>query len=208
MPHASVATIIEKNRLSSEHAFIALLEIRVRDPSDREIKETLYVCRNSEDIEYQGDTYIASNFDFQLNRAKNEVPELEVMFKDITRAVIARMEEFGGGVGSQVIIRVVNTGNIEQPPEFEERFTVISGKASVDSYTVHWRLGAENYLNRRFPFRLVYRDRCQWTYKGEECGYAGSLETCDYTLQGANGCKEHGNEERFGAFPGVRNLNS
>jgi phage-related protein len=47
-----------------------------------------------------------------------------------------------------------------------------------------------------------YGEKCELTYKGPECGYAGALQTCDKTLKGPNGCERHGNSYRFPAAPG------
>lgn len=43
--------------------------------------------------------------------------------------------------------------------------------------------------------RMVDR-KCVHSYKDAECGYTGSLPTCDYTLDGANGCRTHYTDEQ------------
>jgi phage-related protein len=52
----------------------------------------------------------------------------------------------------------------------------------------------------RVPDRTLQGLRCRWIYKGESCGYLGTLATCDKTLAD---CKRHFADEplRFGAFP-------
>lgn len=53
----------------------------------------------------------------------------------------------------------------------------------------------------RVPNRNLQGLRCTWVdYKGVHCGYAGTLEACDRTL---DDCKRHfvGEALRFGAFP-------
>ncbi len=201
--HLSVATVIEKNRISSAFAFIPILDIRIKNPDTGEIVETLHFARNTEDLEFQGKTYVASHFDFDIKSAAGNQPELTLNVVDYSRAIQARMQEFGGGVGSEVTLTIVNTANLEQPPEVQEEFEVTG--ASVADYRVDFTLGAENPLMMRFPPGRMYKDRCRWRYKGEQCGYSGPLPRCDYTLQGENGCAAHNNTRNFGGFPGINN---
>lgn len=206
MSHLSVATIIEKDRISSEYAFVSLMKIHVINPSTLDDVETLYVARNSEDITFQGDVYQAGAYEVDVKREAGALPNISVNVVDYTRAIQGRMQEYGGGVGFGVDILVVNSGNLNQPPEMNEHFTVVGARSQT--YSVEFSLGAENPLTRRFPFRYQFRDRCQWLYKGAECGYTGALPTCDYSLDGPNGCGAHNNVERFGAFPGIKPTSS
>lgn len=204
MSHLSVATVIEKNKIASDVAFVPCVEIDVRDPVTGNVVETLRLVRNSEDLEYNGHTYAASAFDFNIVEESGAQPDIQVVFKDYSRAVQARMQAYGGGVGFTVRLMVVNAGNLSQPPEGMETFEVVG--ATAKNYIVTFRLGAENPLTKRFPRRTQTRDRCRWVYKGPECGYTGSLGSCDYSLQGPNGCAAHNNTERFGGFPGIKTL--
>lgn len=196
----SVGTVIEKNRIASAVAFIFLAEIEVRDAGGN-LVETLRLVRNNEDITFQGNLYTAANFDLTLKEEVGTIPEIQVVAVDYTRAIQARMQEYGGGVGFDVVLILVNTGNLQQPPEIQERFRVT--KSSAQGYVVTFSLGAENPLTMRFPRRRQTQDRCQWRYQGPECGYGGGLASCDLSLQGDNGCAAHGNTVRFGAFPGI-----
>lgn len=58
----------------------------------------------------------------------------------------------------------------------------------------------------RVPRRLIQATICPWVYKGSECGYAGGLPTCTYTL---TDCKTHfgtGVDLPFGGFPGAATI--
>jgi len=206
MPHLSVATAIEKNKVASEVAFIAMLEITVIDPTNGSIVETLRIAKNSEDITFEGHTWAKGAFEFHITKTAGEVSDMTVTAKDYTRDIQARMQKYGGGTGFPVRVLCVNSANLSQGAEVEEFFEVV--KASTKGFDVSFTLGAENPLTMRFPRRMQARDRCPWRYKGAECGYAGSLPTCDYTLQGDNGCAAHSNTLRFGGFPGISPLNS
>ena len=75
--------------------------------------------------------------------------------------------------------------------------------ASAKNYDATFTLGAENPVTFRFPRRRQRRDVCQWRYKSAYCGYTGALPTCDFTMNGSNGCIAHANGPRFGAYPGI-----
>lgn len=199
--HLSVATIIEANRINSSTAFLIALEIDVIDPVTGSLMDVMRLVKNDEDIAFNGHSFIAANFDIELKAAAGEVPSITLTARDYSQAIQTKMQQFGGGVGFEVRVFVINSGNLDQPPEIMERFKVI--KASAKGYIVTFSLGAENPLTLRFPRRLQFRDRCPWRYKSAQCGYTGLMPSCDYTLQGSNGCAAHGNERNFGGFPGL-----
>ena len=203
MRHLSIATVIEKNRVHSVVAFVVALEIALRNPDTGELIETLRLVNNPDPLTIQGQVYQAAAFEISAKEETGRLPQITLTAQDQTRFIQARMQEFGGGVGSEVAVMVVNTALLDDEPEIREVFKVVG--ASARDYVVSFDLGAENPLQMRLPRRLQYRDRCPWRYRGVECGYAGPLPTCDYTLQGTNGCAAHNNTERFGGFPGIVN---
>ena len=127
--------------------------------------------------------------------------EIKLSIKDYSKAIQQRMQAYGGGVGFNVAVMVVNAGLLNQPPEILENFQVIAADSA--SYVASFHLGAENNISKNFPRRRQARDYCQWRYKGDECGYTGTNPTCDLSLKGANGCVAHQNVIHFGAFPGI-----
>ncbi|MCY1355598.1 hypothetical protein D9M69_420280 [compost metagenome] len=198
----SVSTAIEKNRLGSATPFLVCLDISVVNPVNGQLVETIYLVRNSEEIVFNGHTYMPVPFDIEMKTESGSQTSISLSIRDVGRAVQARMQEYGGGVGFKVKVTVVNAGDLEQPPEVVEHFDVVG--ASASDYTASFTLGAENVLSQTFPRRRQTKDFCQWRYKDPgTCRYAGVLETCDLTLQGPNGCVAHGNSINFGAFPGI-----
>jgi hypothetical protein len=191
-----VATVIEKNKLSSDVAFVILLDIRIVDPNTRAVVETLYIARNNENVVFQGRPYQAGNFSIQIDQKNNEAPSVSITAHDQTRHIESRMEASAGGVFSEVVMTVVNTARLDKPPEWQEAFQIVD--SNVKNFVVSFRLGAENMLNIRFPKHMQFQDRCAWRYKGYGCGYVGAMPTCSYTKDGANGCKAH--------FPGSASL--
>lgn len=203
--HASVATVIEKNRIASGMAFVVLMEVQVKGlgggPS-----EVVRYARNSENVTFMGETYLASNFDMNMESSTSEYPSVQITVVDPTRDLQSRLEAYDGGIAFEIRLMVVNEGDLNSPADIDETFFVLS--TSTKSYIATMTLGARNPLNQRFPRRLQLRDRCSWRYKGAECGYTGAISGCDYSLTGPNGCRAHDNERRFGGFPGLKSRNT
>lgn len=197
----SVASIIEKNRLSSDVPFLVTLDIDVVNPDTGTVVQTLRFVRNTEAINFNGHTYDPANFDIELKEEAGSLQMIQLAIRDYSRLVTRYMNQYGGGVGFTVTVSVVNSAALTQPPEIQEFFEVTGAEASQFACT--FSLGAENVVAKTFPRRRQTRDYCQWRYKGEECRYAGSMPSCDLSLKGPNGCEEHGNVINFGAFPGI-----
>lgn len=202
--HHSIATVIDKNRIASLEAFVPMLVVDVIDHRTGNLVEKLRLCRNgNHDITYRGDLYVTTEFDLNHKAEVDRPAEVTLSFFDRTGVITRYMQMYRGGVGFRVTLFFINTGNMSQPPEFSETYSVRTASASSGNYTVSFVLGMENPLALRVPRRTQRRDRCQWRYKGPECKYSGPMQTCDYSLQGSNGCAAHRNEENFGGFPGI-----
>ena len=199
----SVASVIEKNRISSDVPFLIAVDIDVVNPSTGSLVETIHLVRNSLAISFRGFTYDPANFDIELRAEAGTQQSVKLSIKDYSRAVQARMQAYGGGIGFNVAMMVVNAGALSMPAEITEYFEVVAANAA--NYVCEFTLGAENSLSKNFPRRKQTKDFCQWRYKGPECLYAGAMATCDLTLNGSNGCNAHANTVRFGAFPGISN---
>jgi phage-related protein len=198
----SVATAIEKNRLSSDKPFLVCLEIQMIDPVTLDAVGTAYLVDNTESIEYNGQTFTPVPFDIDMKAEAGKMPEVTLQIKDFSKAVQGYMEGYGGGIGFKVTIFVVNAGNLAQPPEIFETFEVVG--ASSANYVVTFQLGMENLVSEQFPRRHQTRDFCQWRFKDPNtCRYAGSAAACSMTLTGPQGCIALNNTKNFGAFPGV-----
>lgn len=201
--HLSVATAIEKNKIASDVAFVMLLDIAVRDEAG-DVVEHLRLAKNSENLVYRGETYQAANFNVKFKADVEEEPTMSVDAQDPSGFIRERMEAYGGGIGSDCTMIVVNSGNLIQPPEIEETFTVVG--ASTQGFVVSFTLGVENPLNVRFPRIHQYRDQCPYVFKGERCRYAGAATKCDFTYDGADGCRAKGNQANFGGYRGLQSL--
>lgn len=198
----SLANVIEKNKLASDVAQVVAFEVHVSESPYLPPSEVLRFVRNNEPLTHMGNSYAAANFEVDLRVSAGGQPELNVTFMDLTREVQARMQEFSGGVGFPVILSVINGSLPNEPPALKEYFEIIT--SSSKDYVVTFSLGADNGVGAVFPGRRQRRDLCGWRYKdATTCGYTGELPSCDQTRDGANGCKVHGNANRFGGFPGI-----
>ncbi|MEZ2310891.1 hypothetical protein AB6809_30025 [Paraburkholderia sp. RCC_158] len=203
----SVASVIEKNRIGSDVPYLAFLDISVIDPATNAVVETLHYVNNTEDITRRGILYTAVQFSLELKTAVGTQPQITLTMLDYTRLVIQRMQNYGGGTGFPVTIMVSNSAALDEEPEVQEYFEVVT--ASADNYSVSWTLGTENALNRQLPRRMQRRDFCQWVYRDSKtCRYTGALAACDHTMRGPLGCKAHQNVINFGGFPNLVSSNS
>ena len=203
--HVSVASAIDKNRITSSVAWVILLEIDIVDPNTRDVAYTERLAKNTEDLTYFGDVYTAANFDINITQNQNEAPNVQLQIQDQTGVVQTAMEGYAGGVFSEVRMLVVNTERLDKDPEVDERFMVT--RSYIKDYVVSFELGAENPLQIQFPKHTQRKDQCAWRYKGYGCGYAGAMDKCDYTRYGPNGCVAHDNEENFRALSGLVRMN-
>lgn len=209
MSTVSLDTYINKNMVDSEVPMLVALEVDVYDPDTSQFVETLRVVRNNEDIELAGELYTASAFEISITTSSDEEPTMSLTVVDITQTIQKFMSQYRGANGSRVtahfffapstVVAVADTSYV---------FSVLTSSSRESDYSITWTIGAETQLNYLIPSRKQYKERCQWRYKGEECGYTGPLETCDLSLSGGNGCRAHDNQTRFGGYPGisVRNL--
>jgi phage-related protein len=203
----SIATAVEKGQVASSVPFLLTLDITVKDVQTGTTGVEFRLVKNTENLTIGGQLYTAADFDIELKEESGAQPQVTLSVPDFSRSIMGMIEPYGGGVGSTVIIGVVNAARLSDPPEVQQFFEVTGTSAS--EYHVSFTLGAENPLMKLFPRRQQTRDYCTWKYKDPRtCRYSGGLPTCDLTLNGANGCKAHANAVNFGGFPGINNAGS
>tara|TARA_R110000744_G_scaffold81833_14_gene160699 strand:+ start:1627 stop:2262 length:636 start_codon:yes stop_codon:yes gene_type:complete len=205
--HLTLASAIDKNRISSTTAWIVALEISVIDPTTGILQETRRICANDVALTIDGDLYDAFPFSIDVKEKSGELPSVSVSLVDVTRQVQYLLQLYEGGLGFPVTMLIVpvDDDSIDQSlePDLVEYFTVLSTSSDSSSYTTSWTLGAENPVNIVVPRRSQFRDRCSFEFLSTQCGYTGLDQTCTRALNGANGCVEKGNQDRYGGFPGI-----
>lgn len=203
--HISVETAIEKNKVVSGTPIVILMEIYLTNPNTREVDEVIYLARNDENIIFNDQLYIASNFNVNVNNKKGEQASIDLTASDPTGFIRSKMDAYAGGVVSTVQLMTVNTDRLDSPEELSEKFSVIS--SSVSDTDLTFRLGVANALAFSFPRNKQFRDRCAWRFRGYGCQYSGPDNTCSYTFDGPDGCLSKGNQRNFGGLRGLVPLN-
>jgi phage-related protein len=201
--HTTIATALDKHKISSSVAYIVMLEVSVIDPSSRAIVEMIRIANNNELIQWQGNSFHPAFFEIDVTYEQDKLPSVSLSFRDFQGVMQASLQAHHGLTGSNVRMLVINTSVPDNPPEMDENFVINSAKANASDYTVALTMGCENPIGLRFPPFVAFRDHCRFVYKGAECGYAGTLPSCDLSFSGTNGCKTHNNTLRFGGFPGI-----
>ena len=199
----SVAAALQKNRLASSDAWLPLVKITWPDNS------VLRLVRNVDDVVFDcGDgagpqTYTAFAWDFAelTETADGSIPQWAVKVSNVNNAIESLLQVYGGGVGGNITVYVVQASRLLREPDLELDFDIVG--CSADSKWVTFNLGAESPFRIQFGRHNYTADACVWRYKGPQCGYTGDLPTCSYQMNGVNGCRAHNNQLRFGAFPGI-----
>lgn len=202
--HFNLSTVIDKNKVDSTNAFLLLIEVHVINPESGVEDAVVRFCKNSENIEFEGNTFTAANFDLQLENEVGKEPSMTLTAQDQTRALGQYLDAYDGLTDSKLRMIVVNSASLDAPAEMDETVLIVHG--STSNYVVELSLGVESAVSVRFPNYRQNKDFCAWKYKGPRCKYAGALATCDYSLNGPNGCKAHDNAINFGGFPGISEL--
>lgn len=201
--HLSIATIIDKNKIASDKAFLMLIKVDVKDPTTGAIVQTLRMVRNSENVTHNGNVFQAANFEIDIKMEVNAEPQIILRAEDQTRTLAQYIDLYDGLMTNEVTMIIVNEATMDTP-EIEETF-IITG-SGINDTKVEFNLGVESAVTQRFPNYRQFKNRCAWKYKGQRCKYAGALATCDYSRDGPNGCAAHDNEINFGGFPGINEL--
>lgn len=192
--------VLEKNRITSDHAWLLLLEIVYPD------EQPVRVCLNNETVTWDGQTWLPAHFSLTgLSETKDaEIPNVKLVVKDILGNIIPHVENHNGGVGAAAKMRVVNSKYLSNPtPELEEQMEIV-GCHIDSSRQITFDLGAENLITLRCPVNRYLKNHCRFVFKDPAtCQYTGTATSCARTL---SACRALGNVIRFGGFPGVGNL--
>lgn len=190
MPLAlSLTTIVEKNKVNSDGAWLALLEIKFQEV-------TINLVRNTEPITWSGTRW--QPFPFELSDikedSKGEIPTLTVKVGNQLQQMQKYVDILDGGIDAEVIIRIVNSNHLDiYEPDLEMAFTVSS--TDVDKDWVYFMLGGDSNDGVRFPRGRIIKDFCPFKFKNIECGFVGAALSCSKTLVS---CRIVGNSKRFG----------
>lgn len=220
LKNTPLTILSEKNQLATAGVYLWLYEIDV--PTDPPTRYRL--TRTPEAVDYGGFSYSPFPVAHEtiVRDADGDMPTTTLTASNISRELIATLENYEGLVGQRVAIilthsTLVGSSSTSQSI-VEELFTVISSSANSESVTL--TLGSSNLYDTSVPKARMMRYHCRHQYRSAECGYSLDsaspyyLSGCDKTLGGPNGCEAHGasyesagltaiHPTRFGGFPGL-----
>lgn len=193
-----LALRLEANKLVGTRPWLLFLKITLPDTSE------LFLVRNTEDVVYASQTWIAFPFDLGERGESGDakVPSVTLRISNVERALTPLIEANEGLVGSQVQLIVVHEANLGADyTALTMTYTIIATHLP-DNTWIEFTLGAESPMRRRFPLYQAIPQHCSWVaqFKGAECKYAGADATCEGTL---NDCRSKLNTPNFGGRPGM-----
>ena len=208
MNNISIASVIEKNKISSDNAAVFALTVSVVDPISYNEVDKIRLVNHTTNLMIDGYEHVCIPFDLDLKDESGEVQNVSLVVQDQADVITPYLRQYRGIVGSEILVSLVTVAPDELEAaaiDFSEVFNVVSSSSA--NYVVTLDLGAENPLTRTCPGRSQLRDRCSFTYLSPECGYQGELTSCDLTLMGPNGCEVHNNAKRYGGNPSITVMN-
>jgi phage-related protein len=190
------AAIVEKNKLASSQPHIILAQITL--PSGT----ILRVCRNNENIAWNGYTWVAFPFDIDTlgEQKAEELPSVNLRVGNASQVMSYYLEQGDGGVGAEVLLMVVHASYLNvTTPILTLYYECISTSTTAEWAT--FNLGAPSVYRKKIPRDRLMKRYCRHKiFKGIYCKYAGAATTCNRTYEQ---CRTYGNLNNFGGAPGL-----
>ncbi|MEO2122084.1 MAG: hypothetical protein ABGY10_01955 [bacterium] len=203
---------IAKNLIASDKAWIVLFEISVSDI------EIFRLTNNEEAVTFNSLVY--SPFPIMMETmeesGQGDLPYINVTVSNVERVLNNYMEQRNGLLDQKVKMQLVNEANLINDAA-SITINLVIRETTVTENAITFRLSHHPFFEIDMPHQRFYRGRCRWAFKSTQCGWTGlatDSDTCDKTLDGANGCQAHGDTTtadggtashpaRFGGFPGI-----
>ena len=187
-----------KNKVGEKITPIYLYAIQY----DKVANHWLRLAGSSKDINFDG--YLYKKFPIRHSDIKEnisgKIESLTLEAANATREIQYYLDTYKGLKGCEVIIKLVWLENIDNPLCFlEDKYYIEDSNSNYKDVTLNLSSNFD-VLDIQIPRKSFYRSYCRFRFKGPECGYTGSAESCDKTM---TRCRELNNIERFGGFPGI-----
>ncbi len=159
------------------------------------------------DVSWSSNTYSANSGKVSAieENLLGRDPKVTVQIQNLDR-VMRDWLRGGDRRGTVVILTVVLADNLADTSgylDWEYELDAYEWKDEIVSIMLS---SSPARKGNKVPARTLQAFFCPWEYKGTECGYKGSIKTCDFTYDGKNGCTKHftaSQAKRFGGFPGA-----
>lgn len=211
----------ETGKVVSTSPFIVLIELDVEGTTAFRA-----ACNYDEEVSHLGDTYYPFPVDVSpIKRTSDGSVESISVTVSAIGGLAAIALDGGALVGRPARVIIIHDDHAGD--SVEELYEIQGASLSDDTATL--TLGMPSPLSQVFPTERLWRGRCRFAkeYGSGRCGYDKTLPNlisatrpnfdptaCDYTLDGGNGCRAHGENEtangaapehpkRFGGAPGI-----
>lgn len=190
--------IEQKNKVGDKITPIYLYEIRY----DATSNSWLYYSSFGQDVIFNGRCYTA--FPIQHSNIKEDangtVNRITLNLGNETRSIQYYLDTYSGLKGCKINIIQIWHEHLDDPTCYLQDIYYVESSIT-NQKQASLILSAEfDVMDIRTPHGYFSRYRCRFTFKGNDCGYAGGETTCNKTMAR---CTELGNISRFGAFPGI-----
>ena len=182
--------------------------------------EIVYITTNNESVEFDGNTYhpFPVSIGDITEYGDGSLPEVMVEVQDPERLLGPMLYDNIGFTDAPVELLKVHADHLTPEDVAEGYRYVVQATEPASETSYRFRLAEKPLLRTQSPRERILPGKCRFSYGGAQCGYdltrTGALPTCDLTLNGANGCVAHGDDEdaagltrrhprRFGGFPTV-----
>lgn len=174
----SVVANQERHKLASGEPWLLLLDLVYPGAANPgATQQHVRLVRNLDPVTFDaGDgngPQLYTPFNFELgdvtSTTQGSYPESSIKVSNVMRVLQTTIEAYGGVVGANLNLYVVNAANPAGEPELALAFTVL--QTTCDVKLVTFKLGACSPLRRLFPLFMYRPNYCIWQYKGLQCGY-------------------------------------
>jgi phage-related protein len=187
--------LIEKNKLSSDFPWILLVEVVLSET------ETVRICKNTEDIDFGGHTWVCYDVDIGEIEEDNEnsVTSVDLEIANINGMLDAQIDTYSGFTNAEIKLHSLLVTNDIPSLETTLSFNVSGSRLSGDYLIL--TLTSFNPFEVKLPRATLRKLICKHRdFKGSRCKYSGTATECDRTLKR---CKQLGNEKNFGGAPSM-----
>jgi len=127
-----------------------------------------------------------------------QIQKASLNISNVNRELQALLDEFDGLRERQVSIIQVWEQTLSDPTCFISDILNVSDVGVTERQATLSLSSELDNLNIQIPRKVMTRTFCRFSFKSDECAYAGTELRCGRTL---NRCRELGNQTRFGAYP-------
>ena len=171
---------------------------------------TLYYCEytDGQSVSYflpassTAQTYTPAPITYEAiqSNIQGEVDNLVLTLSNVDKTIQSYLHNYDALRGAKVNIITVFKGGLTDWQANQTDTFYIDG-VELSTQAARFSLTSKFNVQRvTLPMRHFRRDQCQWTFKSDDCGYAGAIAGCSKTLAS---CADCDNLARFGGFPSI-----